>query len=298
MTDQTPFERRLTALLGRLADRVGTDVDPMAVTRLAAVGAQGERLRWSRTVQVPQGWAWIALVLALAAAFVGGLLIGGPGRSGPIVSASPSPTASTTASNLLAKSTVIAQYQRFHAGYVYVYGDGLVLSLNDNNGPWVLMERRLTREGVNLVRSGAVAASAFLVVPTQLPDGSWENPESRPYQSSKHAICYWTGEGYVDAESVQRVLPVPAQDWLRGKERTYTSEGLQRVEVDCSEVTTDEAGVLAWILESAGFEVARGRDGGFSASILVPAQGGAEAYELVVGQSMILPHGTWVAWGA
>src|SRR6185369_14743369 len=47
MTDQTSFDRRLTDLLGRIADRVDTDVDAMAVTRLAATRALTRGTVWA-----------------------------------------------------------------------------------------------------------------------------------------------------------------------------------------------------------------------------------------------------------
>jgi len=293
MTDQTSFDRRLTDLLGRIADRVDTDVDAMAVTRLAATRALTRGTVWAQPLDMPRAWLWAAVVLALAAAFSAGVLIGGGGRSGPIVSASPTPAPTV----LLASATVIAHYQGFHSGYVYVYGDGLVLSLNDRSGPWVLMERRLTPEGVDLVRSGAVEPSAFLDGTTQLPDMAWADSKVHPFQSPESAICFWIGSGFADPSRALSALPEAASALLRGKERTYTSDGLQRVEADCAQVTSAEARALAEILKVAGVELVPQDDGGFYGSIAVPAQGSTAAFDLVVWNNPLLPHGTWVLWG-
>lgn len=291
MTEHAPFERRLTTLLGRLADRMETDVDPMAVARLAAAGARGGRVGWIPALRQPRAGAWVAIALALACAFAWGLLIGGAGRSGPVVSATPTPGGVELARE------VIAHYQRFHSGYVYVYGDGLVLSLNDNFGPWVLQERFLAPEGVRLVRSGVVAPSAFLDPSSQLPESAWAESESRPYAPSTHAICYWNGPVLVPAGFAIPDLPASAQVLLLDKERTYTTDGLQRLEAECSEVTTEEAASLAEILAAAGAELAPSNDGGYPTTVVLPAFGEHEAHEIVVGKAPILPHGTWVFWG-
>jgi hypothetical protein len=291
MNEHAPFERRLTTLLGRLADRVETDVDPTAVARLAAAGARSGRVGWVPVLRLPRAGAWIVIALALGGAFAWGLLVGGAGRSGPVVSATPTP-----GSVQLARE-VIAHYQRFHSGYVYVYGNGLVLSLNDNFGPWVLQERRLTQEGVRLVRSAVVAPSAFLDPSTQLPESAWAEPEGRPYAPSTQAICYWNGPVLVPAGFAVRDLPASAQALLRDKERTYTTDGLQRLQAVCSEVTTEEAATLADILAAAGAELAPDNDGGYPTTLVLPALGSAEASEIVVGKTPILPHGTWVFWG-
>ena len=293
MIEPTPFERRLTVLLGRVADRVDTDVDAMAVTRLAATGALARGTGWTQPLEVPRAWLWTAVALALAAAFSAGLLIGGSGRSGPIVSASPTPGPTV----MLASATVIAHYQGFHSGYVYVYGDGLVLSLNDRSGPWVLMERRLTPEGVDLVRSGAVEPTAFLDGSPQLPDSAWADSKVQPYKSPESAICFWSGASFAAPSRALSALPEPARALLRGKERTYTSDGYQRIEAECAEVTSTEARALAEILKVAGVELVPQDDGGFYGSIAVPAQGSTAAYDLVVWNNPLLPHGTWVLWG-
>jgi len=103
--------------------------------------------------------------------------------------------------------------------------------------------------------------------------------------------------GFADPSRALSALPEAASALLRGKERTYTSDGLQRIEADCAQVTSAEARALAEILKVAGVELVPQDDGGFYGSIAVPAQGSTAAFDLVVWNNPLLPHGTWVLWG-
>lgn len=199
------------------------------------------------------------------------------GRPGPSQSASPEgPTLPVATDDEAA--TIVAYWGKIHVGYVLVYGDGRVILMPDLRAvfpfpeaegyPYFegLFERRLTADGLDLVRSGAVPASAFLpderVVTwteskTSLPAGLWADPEFKVYLPSKYAVCE-------DPRAVER-LPTSVQGLLRGKERTYNPRGSNPVE--CFEVSSEEARVLREI------GVAR----------LDPVA--------------ILPHGEWVEWG-
>jgi hypothetical protein len=158
---------------------------------------------------------------------------------------------------------VIARFKRPIGpfGWVFVYADGRVIS-NEVPGGMHFVERRLTPEGVELVRSGAVEPRQFLTAGgPSLPAGAWADPDARPYVSSKYAVCYARinvahGElvGYVDPSRVVSLLPAPAQNLLRGKERDRGDEGRLRGDRRCSVLTIEEARTLEQILLDAGFE--------------------------------------------
>jgi len=159
---------------------------------------------------------------------------------------------------------VIARFKRPLGpfGWVFVYADGRVLSVEVPGGTH-FVERRLSPEGVELVRSGAVEPRRFLrPAGPSLPAGAWADPDARPYVSSRYAVCYAAvralqppappdvaGElvGYVDPSRVVSLLPAQAQDLLRGKER-------DRGDRRCSGLTIEEALTLEQILLDAGFE--------------------------------------------
>jgi hypothetical protein len=157
---------------------------------------------------------------------------------------------------------VIARFKRPIGpfGWVFVYADGRVLSV-EVPGSTHFVERRLSPEGVELVRSGAVEPRRFLrPAGPSLPAGAWADPDARPFVSSRYAVCYAAvnvaGEflRYVDPSRVVSLLPAQAQDLLRGKERYRGDEGGLRRDRRCSELTIEEARSLEQILLDAGFE--------------------------------------------
>lgn len=139
---------------------------------------------------------------------------------------------------------------------VFVYADGRVLT----SRPGGFVEQRLTPEGIDLFRSGAVDPRRFLRPRgPSLPAGAWADPDARPYVPSRYAICYARisgGEhlGYVDPSRVVSLLPARAQDLLRGKEQDLGDEGRLRSDRRCSVLTTEEARTLEQILLDVGFE--------------------------------------------
>jgi hypothetical protein len=159
---------------------------------------------------------------------------------------------------------LIADYQHRGIGWVYVYADGRVL--------WSFLgptyERRLSPAGVDLVRSGAIEPSVFLrqclaCTKPVLPAGSWADDEIRQYVPSRYAMCHFElsrPSRFLD------LLPLPAQELLRGKQQPYqgvtdpilgVGEPVQRAllpRIDCWEVTTGEARALDEVLSDAGFE--------------------------------------------
>ena len=194
---------------------------------------------------------------------------------------------------------VIAEYAEIHVGHVYVYSDGRVIWKLGSLGyladgvdpPETIKERRLTREGVELARSGALEPSAFGPPWTSLPADIWAN-EIRTYMPARYAVCYLDEEGNViDPTGVVGVLPPRAEALLQGKGRTFDhSAGLTGdfPPVTCFEVTTDDARVLVGILAHAGF--VQPEEGSLS---FMPAEG----QPVSITFDALLPQGEWVASG-
>jgi len=168
--------------------------------------------------------------------------------------------------------------------YVFVYADGRVISgggIGNTNG--TTREQRLTPEGVELVRSGAVEPRDFLLSSTLAPAGAWEDLDSKPYVPSGYAVCFYqeSGDanpgtmngGYEYPSRVLSFFPARAQDILRGKDHTYGNPRNNGLE--CSEVTTDEARALDDILRGVKVE-------------------DAEGDVIFVEVNTLLPHGEWV----
>jgi hypothetical protein len=224
-------------------------------------------------------------------ALLGIVLFASLGRPEPSQSAAADPAALPVATDDEA-ATLVAHWGEIHVGYVLVYGDGRVIVYPDlhavipgpfdwsaewNPGFEGLLERRLTADGLDLVRSGAVQPSAFLpderVVgaagtesKTSLPAGTWADPGFTPYVASRYAICDW--ERGASAEAALGRFPASVRPLLRGKEQTYTNPGLfmapELAPRECFEVSAEESRFL-------------------------------EALDLVVVP--VLPHGDYVAWG-
>jgi hypothetical protein len=179
-----------------------------------------------------------------------------------------------------------------NASYVFVYADGRVISgggiFEDFDG--TAREQRLTPEGVELVRSGAVEQTRFLLSSAPVPAGAWEDAKIKPYVPSRYAVCYWMERGgdnispstvptatplfrydYVSPSTVLRFFPAQAREILAGKDHTYPPPSYP---LECSEVTTDEARALDNILRDVR---------------VVDAQGDQIAWQI----NTLLPHGEW-----
>lgn len=138
---------------------------------------------------------------------------------------------------------------------VNVYADGRLIWSRDVKVPGVSagvivprwIEQRLTPEGVELLRSGAVPLGGEFENPAQgLPANAWEDRTLRPFVPWRYAACL-NGEPPLALE----FLPVEAKDLLlRSPSTDATSYG-----VDCREVTLEDARVLVEILSDAGFEL-------------------------------------------
>jgi hypothetical protein len=167
---------------------------------------------------------------------------------------------------------VIARFKthQFH-GQVFVYADGRVITSWGRRRVGV-EQQRLTPEGIDLFRSGAVEPHRFSRPRgPSLPAGAWADPDARPYVPSRYAVCYaeirtlhnvpprgappLVGEfaGYVDPSRVVSLLPAQAQDLLKAAQDVANPIfGNQRNR--CSELTTEGTRTLEQILLDAGFE--------------------------------------------
>jgi hypothetical protein len=129
---------------------------------------------------------------------------------------------------------------------VNVYADGRLIWTRQVSipgqivPPWI--EQRLTPEGVELLRSGAVQLGGEFENPAQgLPESAWEDRTLRPFVPWRYAAC-WGNQplGFLPAEAKDVLRPSPWTDATWGP---------------CREVTLEDARVLVEILSDAGFEM-------------------------------------------
>jgi hypothetical protein len=172
---------------------------------------------------------------------------------------------------------------------VFVFADGRLIwarGLMTDPGPTVSVwiEQRLTPEGVELLRSGAVELGGQYENPGQsLPVGAWEDPTLRPYVPSRYMLCPWD-----PPLNLVSVLPRPAQELIRGIEPTDARTDVGDWTPGCLEVTVEDARTLAGILTDAGFEESRRPE----ATGMVFFGDAKRGY--LIAFDPILPHGEFV----
>lgn len=137
---------------------------------------------------------------------------------------------------------------------VLLFADGRLIWRRDTipdqgnccGGVSAWIEQRLTPEGVELLRSGAVELGGQHENPgEQLPVSAWEDPTLRPHVPSRYGVC---------AESLD-LLPSPAADLLRGGERISQHDfSLIFGRPECFELAIAEARALAEILTDTEFK--------------------------------------------
>jgi hypothetical protein len=156
---------------------------------------------------------------------------------------------------------VVAHYQ-----FIYVYADGRVI-MHGDAPQW--KERRLTPEGLDLVRSGAVGPTVFLnpkVEGADLPQSAWADQQSRRYMPSRFAVCFRILDrgpdhqgppigdgGRTNPSTVLRFFPLSAQAILGGE--VTEGEFLGRLDLACSVVTPEEKHALHRIIGEPGRHV-------------------------------------------
>jgi hypothetical protein len=140
---------------------------------------------------------------------------------------------------------------------VNVYADGRLIwarqrkNFEEDNEISSWIEQRLTPEGVELLRSGAVPLGGQFENPgEQLPVSAWEDPKLRPYVPSKYAAFVY------GVDKILPLLPEAVADLLRGAQRT-------------GEVTTEDARALVGALTAAGFEESCCNGSGYVDAVVV-----------------------------
>ena len=108
------------------------------------------------------------------------------------------------------EGTVVKRYRGHSTDFVYADGRVIWYSPGEDPVPGLghVLERRLTPEGVDLVRSGAKLED--------IPEGAWADAEPRLYVPSKYFLCFWKMGGSLDASAVRDMLPARAKNLLRG----------------------------------------------------------------------------------
>jgi hypothetical protein len=256
----------LKALLER-ADRAVSDV-PLPADGLE--GLQRRRDRKRRNQRITAGVVGIAVfVAAVWIVTSGGVLdrtetpaVPGPAETGPTESGlgvwlPPKGAEPSTPT----EGKVVLKTVGTHPWHsIQVYEDGRVIWSQQigftgnfrtaSTTGW--LERRLTPEGVDLVRSGAIRLED-LDPPSHVPASVWEG-EAQPYVPSRYVVCAaWSQE-------TMRLLPQRTQDLLRGhmdKMAIYNGGAIfSRLGrgVACPEMTIEEARALDKIFLEVGFE--------------------------------------------
>ena len=162
---------------------------------------------------------------------------------------------------------------------VSVYADGRVLwwvGGRFGEGDTVL-ERRLTPQGIDLVRSGVIQAKDL--APPQVlhgvPASAWSDAEARQYAPPMYSVCFSP-----DPSAVMRLLPAPAEALLGGS-------GPDPSHVRCLKLTTEDARALDQIMSEVGFVP---EESGWAAAGWVLREGDRLRVELVP----LWPDGDWL----
>ena len=126
-----------------------------------------------------------------------------------------------------------------------------------------------------------------------LPASAWEHQGFRAYVPSRFAVCFggWETAAQIEPSSISSLLPGPAWDLLRTRDRTrigpfFGAAGASHPIYEyCSDMTTAEARALAAALDDAGIE----RTSGYRLSYLLGADANGDMAQLYF--EPYLPHG-------
>jgi hypothetical protein len=191
--------------------------------------------------------------------------------------------------------------QRSYRTYLVVYADGRVLwwhalrtptAAGQLGGGDYVLERRLTPEGVDLVRSGAIKTEDGLATPAQvlqgLPSSAWADAE-RPYAPPRYSLCFWKGDERPVPSAVD-LLPAQAKDVVRGDDPDPLHPG-------CLVVSTEEARAFYEILSEAGLNPASDlggvTPGATVGAWLLSGTEGALGEQLGIYLRPLWPDGEW-----
>ena len=131
-----------------------------------------------------------------------------------------------------AEAEVVTSWGRIHEGWVLVYADGRVIwypdahaGLAEGMSRSAIVERRLTTDGLRLVRSGAIQVGDFNWADL-VPSDVWAEPRYRPYVPAVYAVCRWEQDElsgtWADATTILGDLPPAVRALLRDTHRTFS----------------------------------------------------------------------------
>lgn len=170
MNERTALEFRVAALIRAYADRAPTDIDPMAVARLAAAGSPPTAQLWFGLTYARRGLALALVLIAVLVSIFSGALVSGalPMRRDPVdvlvdrafvepfIGLPPAGVAPSRPA--IGKLVLEASGRCTSEGafcYVWIYADGRLIWLRDgampfgaNEGSTGLLEQRLAPPGV------------------------------------------------------------------------------------------------------------------------------------------------------
>ena len=198
---------------------------------------------------------------------------------------------------------ILAQWSKFHVGWLYVYADGRVLSYPDRqaaaghpNGG--ILERRLSPVGVEMVQTGEVELREFLSLSDALPTAAWSDPSAANYRPSRFALCHAPfsesppREGLRDVKLIGDQIPIQLRSVLSGTELSFADPVVGPWPgVDCFVLDAREAEVVWDVSLPRDDPAMYPSDANYTT---LTATNGAE---LDVVLLPILPHGGFVQWG-
>lgn len=120
---------------------------------------------------------------------------------------------------------IVGEWRQIHVGWVFIYGDGRVLSYDDH-AP--IVERRLSQYGVDLIRSHVLEPRTLLVDRPEL-EALWVDHNPRGFQPQGYAACHvilesTQGPIVADVASIVPRLPSETESILRGGSNQRFSE--------------------------------------------------------------------------
>jgi hypothetical protein len=250
MNERNAVERRVAALIGAYADRAPIDVDPMAMTRVAAVAAPRPAAVRAGFMLAGRGLAFTFFILALLIAIAAGALFtsGQQFRRDPVEiltdrafvepfvglpSEGIAPSTPETGQLVLSFGGRVRSIGLdFHR--VWIFADGRLIWKRNLDGvtdtarrafgarepTTAVIEQRLTPEGVELMRSRVLAAGLHDIEPADaITDGTaWNRPGVL-----WGGLVVHDGDRLVDAEWSDGELPglladpgswIPASAWV------------------------------------------------------------------------------------
>ena len=165
-------------------------------------GAISDAKRHARRRRIRTGLAAAVVVGALGASALMAFASNGAGPSDVQEGmTAPAPNAAAMGE----PDRIVASWSRTYAGWVFVYGDGRVLSYIDNSGG--IVEMQLSAEGAEMVASGDVPIDAFVRHPWTIPEVAWGRADARTYHAERMAVCHSPGRSATPDAPLGSITP-------------------------------------------------------------------------------------------